>query len=219
MKLSHGIAAVLVCTLSATVWAGPYIVKDDCPPGGSLMFSWTKDGVVIKGYATNVPGQQTYIAPLDANGWKQTLITAEGKVTTKKAANFYYTDGRWHYLLSFDGLPTSPWRIPDLIPIIPLLGDNELFAAVNLEVYLTSNPWPAIEIGNTVSISNGEISGLDGMVFSTTEPTFDDQAVLGWGNLTPFTGDALVVSEQTPEPATMSLLALGGLSLLRRKKK
>lgn len=212
MKVS--LVSMLAVAGLAPMSVAEYIVRDYCPVGGQIEFYWTQDGVQLPPpIVVTTPGWHTFsMPPPGANDWHQTVTDATGK-STVYAGSFVSGGSGWEYGSGFEILPAPPWRIPDPIPIIPLPGDNELYAAVNLGVYLTDNPWPAIGIGDIATISNGEIAGLNGVVFSSTEPVFDSQAPLGWGNITPFTGDALVVSvhSSVPEPATAALLALGCL--------
>lgn len=96
---------------------------------------------------------------------------------------------------------------------------DELFSLVDLSVYLNNNP--TFTEGETFSIVNGRVAGLPGMLFSTTDFTFNPST--GFSG-TDYTGDGTVESEHdveaVPEPGSLLLVGSGlvGIgSVLRRR--
>jgi hypothetical protein len=91
-------------------------------------------------------------------------------------------------------------------------GGDVLYGLVDMSVYLHSTPtWTE---GETLSIVNGVSAALPGMMFSTTEFTFDPSS--GFTG-TDFTGDAEIEAEHdvaaTPEPAAAGLAVAGLLAI------
>jgi len=134
-----------------------------------------------------------------------------------------------------EDLPLVPWRIPDLAPT----RDNlTIYTAVNLDLYLRNNPFGFLQgqwqFGQTldqllIEIVNGRISGLDGILWATSEFVFDplspDGFVSSGGsesllNSTMFQeqhGPITILSEHfatVPEPSTLALVGTGVLGLL-----
>lgn len=87
-----------------------------------------------------------------------------------------------------------------------------LYSLVDMNAYL--NNIPSFTEGGTFSIVNGTVAGLPGMLFSTTDFTFDPST--GFSG-TDFTGDGVVESEHdlesVPEPGSLLLLGSGVLGL------
>jgi len=92
-----------------------------------------------------------------------------------------------------------------------------LYSLVDMSVYL--NNIPTFTEGEAFNVVNGTVAGLPGMLFSTTDFTFNPSSGFTGTN---YTGEADVESEHdlqaTPEPAAIVLAGLGLLSvvLLRR---
>lgn len=168
-----------------------------------------------------------------ATDWRQTISDLVARKSTVYAGNIV-RESPWVFR-PLNELPNVEWRIPDLAPAS---GENlTVFAAVNLGLYLKSNPLGFLDgnwaVGDTLSelgieIVNGQIAGLDGIAFSTTPFEFDpDPLGPGWvptggdANLLDsnnFPTDIVVLQQHTPEPCTLTLLALGGLLLTRRRR-
>ena len=93
-----------------------------------------------------------------------------------------------------------------------------LYALVDMSVYLQAIP--SFTEGEAFNIVNGVVAGLPGMMFSTTEFTFDPST--GFSG-TDYTGEGDVLAEHdvmaTPEPAAGGLAVAGllGIFLLRRR--
>jgi PEP-CTERM motif len=94
-----------------------------------------------------------------------------------------------------------------------------LYSLVDMNFYLKSIP--TFTPGEAFSIVNGKVAGLPGMLFSTTEFTFD--GATGFAG-TDYTGVGIVESEHVleavPEPSSLLLLGSGilGLSGFLRKR-
>ena len=95
-----------------------------------------------------------------------------------------------------------------------------LYSLVDMSVYLQAIP--TFTEGEAFNIVNGTVAGLPGMMFSTTDFTFDSST--GFSG-TPYTGEGDVESEHdveaTPEPAADGLAMAGllGIFLMRRRSK
>jgi|NOAtaT_5_FD_contig_61_592458_length_981_multi_7_in_0_out_0_1 hypothetical protein len=106
-----------------------------------------------------------------------------------------------------------------------IIGDGDiLYSLVDLNEFL-KNGAPSFTLGDPLSIVNGKIDSLPGMLFSATPFSFTPEN--GFTNTTYFTGQGNPFTthdiEPIPEPtSTLSLLALGTLgaaSTLKRKLK
>ena len=223
-------------TLTASVWATP--VRDWVPPNGYIVFWWTEDGAAITlpdvRHNNSDEGKVENFGepPANATDWCQWTEDAEGNRsqvwTVQLAKN---TSDEWEYE-PLSNAPEVPWRIPDLIDpgliIDPInLDPNDpnypsIYAFVNLRLYTESNPWPLLTPGDTVSVVNGEIPGLEGIAWGTTPFTYDPTSELGYVTDAPYTGDATLQNfhDNVPEPATAMLLAAGvaGVAFRRRRR-
>ncbi len=95
-----------------------------------------------------------------------------------------------------------------------------LYSLVVLNTYL--NNIPTVNLGDTFSIVNGTVAGLDGMMFSTTPFVFNPDT--GDFTGTDYKGEGYVLSihlpKDTPEPSTLVLLGssiLGVSGFLRKR--
>jgi hypothetical protein len=95
---------------------------------------------------------------------------------------------------------------------------TNLFVGVNLVAYLEGGG-AIYYVGETFQIVDGTSPQLPGMLFGTTDVSFNPDS--GYTTANPYTGSATVFGDQnlreTPEPASLSLLILGGASLLARR--
>ncbi|WP_287078474.1 MULTISPECIES: PEP-CTERM sorting domain-containing protein [unclassified Microcystis] len=234
-------------------------IKDTVPPGGSIFFCWTEGRYTpgqpvdchrdyLADFIINPTGQPkpvTFRQPNDRTitDWQQVITDSNGK--SKVYGGNIKQQSTWEFQPLLD-LPNISWRIPDIAPFNA--PDTTIYTEVNLDLYLSSNPNGFLNgnwsIGQTldelgINIINGQISGVQGIYFATSDFTFDPNSPTGW---IPIGGDSawLNYSSQTPssitlgiqaehdgvlipEPSsTLSLLALGTLgaaSTLKRQIK
>ncbi len=195
-------------------------VLDWVPPQGKIIFWWTEDGAALtfpeeRENNTNQGKWENFgEPPANATDWRQWTEDKDGKRSDVMGGNIKKgSDWEWHLL---SALPDIDWRIPDLIAVGPSL--TTLYTAVNLDLYLSNNPWPALSPGDLLSIVNGELSGLQGIYWSSTEFTFDATSTNGFIG-TAFTGDAAVQNFHTnvSEPP-IALILLFGLLLFGKHK-
>jgi hypothetical protein len=234
-------------------------IKDTVPPGGSIFFCWTEGRYTpgqpvdchrdyLADFIINPTGQPkpvTFRQPNDRTitDWQQVITDSNGK--SKVYGGNIKQQSTWEFQPLLD-LPNISWRIPDIAPFNA--PDTTIYTAVNMDLYLSSNPNGFLNgnwsIGQTldelgINIINGQISGVQGIYFATSDFTFDPNSPTGW---IPIGGDSawLNYSSQTPssitlgiqaehdgvlipEPSsTLSLLALGTLgaaSTLKRQLK
>jgi hypothetical protein len=102
-----------------------------------------------------------------------------------------------------------------LIPVLVNLSSAEdLFVAVDLNEWLAAAP--TLEIGNTVTVTSGEARELPGFLVGTVDIGLDP--LTGFHSPSLFSGEVGVGGyyglQVMPEPATVALLAMGGLALL-----
>jgi hypothetical protein len=178
-------------------------IRDIVPPnGGSLRFYWTMGQYVPGQVPTRHPGygehnetndtaetkERRFHRPNDPTitDWYQVVKSASGASVV--AGGNIRSAGRSWAFAPLEELPDIDYRIPDLAPTF---GDPELaiYAAVDLELYLLSNPlgfnggnWA---VGDTldslgVFIVNGQAPGLSGMYFAVTDFTFEPESPTGW---------------------------------------
>ena len=170
--------------------------------------------------------------------WHQEITDENGK-TSVWSANLNKDNGTWE-MLTLDQLSIMPWRIPDIAPVTG--GDESItiYTAVNLDLYLASNPNGFLDgnwaVGDSLgdlglTITDGVISGLEGIYWSTTEFIFDPDPN-GFGFMPTGGSDNLldsvtfnqslgIVAQHiaVPEPSIMSLMLIGGLALCVSRKK
>ncbi len=144
-----------------------------------------------------------FTAPKGATDWVQTINGKNG--ATKTRAGNIKQDSPWVFE-ELALLPEIHTRIPDLAPIAEEGSELTIYSAVNLRLYMTENPegfrggnW---QVGQTLSelgveIVNGEVAGVQGMYWATTEFEFDpDPAGRGF---TPVGGDANLLDSASYE--------------------
>jgi hypothetical protein len=222
------------------------------PPAGTaqghLVFNWTKgDGQTHTGYttydatnATNLPLEVRLFRPKDKTitDWKQTVTNGDGS-SEVRAGNL--KQGSPWSLQPLDDIADAFYRIPDLAPT---QGGGTIYAAVNFDLYLQDNPEGFLDGGWTIGqtlrdlglvIANGQIPGLAGILWATSEFAFDPNAAIGWSpvggaatllNSSDFqaaNGDIVILAaHQTapvPEPLTVTMLAAGGITWLASKRR
>ncbi len=183
-------------------WGGDTtdIILDTIPAGGKIKFFWTS-GTYIKGLPVyKHPKYQTYEDANDTTqpvilrfhrpdddtitDWCQVVTGSNGK--SKVYGGNIQRDSPWSFH-PLSELPDEPWRIPDLAPNT---ADPELtiYTAVNLELYL-SNPNGFLDgewtTGQTldelgITIIDGQVPGLAGIYWATSDFTFDPDSETGW---------------------------------------
>lgn len=226
--------------------------KDGKP--GFVQFYWTEGKFDFTGrpiphekynvFMIRNPGDATvplhFYQPGDESitDWHQEVGNAKGK-SSVHGGNIK-RDSPWSFR-SLAELPEVSWRIPDLAPFA---GDENLtiYTAVNLDLYLRHNPLGffggAWHDGQTLSelglrIVDGQVAGLQGIYWSTTEFTFDANSPFGWvplgGAASYLQSDAFQAAHgdigvlathaaAVPEPSAWTLL-LPGLALLAIRAK
>jgi hypothetical protein len=153
----------------------------------------------------------------------------------KEESRVVNTNNHWGFF-SLDQLPKIGYKIPDLAPT----GDDlTIYTAVDLLQYETHNPLGFLggdyQIGQTIDqlgikVVNGQISGLEGIYFSTTPFLFDpnsatgyvpDGGSSGWLNSADFESANGTIyingihNATSPEPSSVALLGIGTIFLLR----
>jgi len=137
--------------------------------------------------------------------------------------NTIYIGNTFSWILEHLG-PGVEIRLPDFYADVS--GDgvidsaDTLYSIVDIRQLFYDPLFPVVEassFGSSFAVVGGLSDSLPGYLFSTTP--FDFDSTNGFTG-TPFTGDVLELTEHDPsipEPATIALLGLGALSLIRRK--
>jgi hypothetical protein len=209
---------------------------------GMLIFEWTDaTGQKHTGYDTYIAGANATNRAIPTRlflpknttitDWRQTVTNGDG--TSNVRAGNLKRDSPW-ILQPLDDIAGSYFRIPDLAPTS---GGQTIYAAVNFNLYLANNPQGFLNgqwaLGQTLSslgltITNGQIPGVEGILWATTEFVFDANSDIGWSpiggasallNSVDFqeaNGDITILAAHTtmPEPSTMLLISLGCVGLL-----
>ena len=147
-------------------------------------------GVFVGGFpfANDKACTYRFLAPKGATDWKQFIYDKDNNVTHTYAGNIKQ-DSPWRFE-ELALLPAIETRIPDLVAVEG--SDLTIFAAVNLELYMTENPKGfldgAWEVGQTLSdlgveIVNGEVAGVQGIYWATTDFEFDSDPPGGGSHL------------------------------------
>ncbi len=212
---------ILIISFSASI-ANSYSVGDTCPDGGTLQFWWTEDGVIIPETYQSITTPGSYVfgpAPSNATDWGQIVTNADG-TSYVYSGNFQQeSPGSSWDGVPLDELPLILWTIPDFIPISSPY--DTIYTFVNLFDYMSANPDPGIGIGDEMLITSGLITGLDGIIFSTTEVYFDPDSQYGYAGFTPYTGTAEVIAYHgsVPIPSTLLFIGVGFVYLLSTRRK
>jgi hypothetical protein len=170
--------------------------------------------------------------------WHQEIKREEegGKGTSIVRAGNIKKESPWSFQ-PLSELPDIYWRIPDLAPISGDNPDLTIYTAVNMDLYLQDNPlgfnggnW---SVGQSLDdlgliIQNGEIAGVEGIYWSTSEFTFAPDSLNGFTSQDLLNSDTfgesigiIAAHSTTPIPAPSAVLlavsGLAGLAGLRRK--
>jgi hypothetical protein len=231
----------------------PSPIGDTVPPrvppnDGKLVFGWTKGAlptgelILDSDYdlaeLTNRGGQGIsvhFFRPNDPaiTDWRQAL--SDGKGGSIVISGNIKRGSPWTFH-PLSELPIISWRIPDLAPR-EANSDLFIYTAVNLDIYFTQNPQGflggSFMVGQTlddlgISVVNGQIPGLDGIYFSTSDFLFDPNSATGFvpaGGSSALLNSAdfqaangaigiIGVHEAVPEPSTLTLFGLGTLVML-----
>ena len=181
--------------------------------------------------------------------WKQTIFldgNFRGNNSVVYGGNIVRTNP-WEFQPLRD-LPSVSWRIPDITVLEQGAEAITVYTAVNLALYFLENPngflngnWSMDQTLNELGINivNGQIPGVQGLYFSTTDFIFDPNSdtgyvpmngEAGWLNSEDFqriNGDLVIAAEHSsvpvPEPSStlgfFALGTLGAVSTLKRKLK
>ena len=213
----------------------------DTGAAGGWTFNWTVGGASDPNYApfTAPPGGGAYRFWVPDEGSLQTTQ----KITDweQKVGKSVVSSGniQQHSPWSFqplEDLPLTQFRIPDFATLLDS-DPRVVYAAVDLATYCADNPLGPLggawSVGQTLDdlglqIVNGQIPGVQGLYFATTDFTLDPNSPTGW---VPIGGSSAWLDSSTfesgglpmgiiaeheviPEPSTLALVGLGTLSLL-----
>ncbi len=218
---------------------------------GILKFHWTKNGAKHPEYQeyseTNnslyADRKRRFVQPNDptiTDWWQR--VGHEGKGNSEVFTGNLTRDagrgGDWTFAPLMD-LEGEHWSIPDLLPADD---DATIYTAVNFGMYMDSNPFGFLDgawsIGDTidelnVSVVDGRISGLEGILFATTPFVFDAASEIGWvpvgGASTLLNSDDYQAGRSgtieiggahagTPTPGTLSCIGIASLLAFRRRR-
>jgi len=231
-------------------------VKDRIPrkkngANGILNFYWTKGGSKHPNYdkyqevnSGSASHPRRFRRPKDdtiTDWWQQVGHVGKGKseVHTGNLTKSTTRADQWVFS-PLNDIPAMFWRIPDLAPTE---ADATIYTGVNIKLYQASNPDGflngAWSVGDTIdslgiSVVNGVIAGLEGIVFSTTPLVFDPFSAIGWS---PVGGAVNWLSSSSfqsvgmdntinivqqhvgvPTPGAVFIAGIAGLTALRRRR-
>ena len=237
----------------------PGTIRDDVPPASRVSFAWTSGGLPHCGFSSYNSGPNTtgnpisyyFPQPIPRKGeppitdWRQTVQKIkivnglQIVITSEVVAGNIQRNSPWSFH-PLSELPNISFRIADLAPV-QATSDRTIYTAVNLDVYLNDNPngfldgnWSDGQLLDDLGIHivNGQILGLNGIYWSTTEFAFDPDSATGWvpmgggSNLlnsdvyqSQFGAIGILASHTAvvPEPSILSLVALCLFGMFWRK--
>lgn len=219
-------------------------------------FAWT-NGTYDKDNLKKHPGYQEFNTPIENKGpdkleilfikpkdpditdWTQTIQAERGGKSVVHGGNIKQ-GSPWSFRPLSELVGTN-FLIPDLAPIQT---DLTIYTAVNLDLYMASNPLGFLggnwQLGQTLDelglhIVDGTLPGLEGIYWSTSPFTFDPDSATGyvpaggsaaWLNSDAFQdthGDIGIIAAHAssiPEPSEWLLLCVGlsAMSVAVRRK-
>lgn len=169
-------------------------IRDFVPSGGGMLkFFWTMGGQPhpdykpceeTNGTASNKPRRFHQPDDDSITDWSQEITFSDGKSVVVGGNVKQESPWKFHPLSE---LPDAFWRIPDLAPTSD--PDLTIYTAVNLDRYLLNNPggfldgvWvPGQSIDELgISITNGQVAGVEGIYWATSDFIFDPDSATGW---------------------------------------
>ena len=175
-----------------------------------------------------IPGKVAGTEVCDATNTYNYINSPDGEeaILSLESLVFDTTTGEWLIEGLFARLGSRELVVPDLFADTDgngVLGAGDvLYSLVDINQYLTSVPLFAL--GDVFNIQNGQVLGLPGMLFSLTPFLYNPTSAAGF-DYTPYSGigvaDASHGLAPIPEPATLTLSALGGVALCiyRRRRR